>query len=80
MPVISFFYSRWRPFFGRRSSEAIIKRAEQKGDEWVPRAKAAAASRYTLPPQSENGTTTDDNSAHEISLPSITQRTSSASR
>jgi len=60
MPVISFFYSRWRPFFGHRSSEAILSRAEKKGDQWVARAKNATTSQYTLPPQPEGGKAGED--------------------
>ena len=64
-PVISFFYSRWRPWFGRRSSEQMISRAEKKHESWVPEAKKMAASQYQLPAQNITGTNGGDDDESE---------------
>jgi len=62
MPVISFIYSRWRPWFGKRSSNQLISSAEKKHEPWVPEAKRMAASQYQLPAQNTTaaGTTGGD--------------------
>ena len=69
MPVISFFYSRWRPWFGRRSSEALLKKAEGKDEQWVARAKQATAARYTPPPEHENYNKAGDAEADNDTAP-----------
>ena len=91
VPVISFFYSRWRPFFGNRSSQTLLAHAEKKGDQWVPRAKAAAASQYSLPAADTTIASADgdEDGSYDASRPvyvpsngtsSVTQRPTSVSR
>ena len=91
VPVVSFVYSRWRPFFGNRSSQTILAHAEKKGDQWVPRARAAAASQYHLPPIDSvagGAAESEDDNSYDASRPlyvpnngvSVTQRSSSQSR
>ena len=67
VPVVSFFYSRWRPWFGKRSSESMIKSAEKKHEPWVPDAKRQAASQYQLPSQPSNTADgTDDDESEGV--------------
>ena len=85
LPVISFCYSRWRPWFGKRSSDAMIKKAEKNHEPWLPQAQKIANSTYTLPAQNGNDTqqgADDDESegvpkVYQGSTNGIQERTSS---
>jgi len=66
IPLIGFFYTRWRPWFGRRSSESMLKNAEKKHESWVPEAKKMAASQYQLPAQNTSVGATDDDESEGV--------------
>jgi len=66
IPVIGFFYTRWRPWFGKRSSESMLKNAEKKHESWVPEAKKMAASQYQLPAQNTSVGATDDDESEGV--------------
>jgi len=66
IPLIGFFYTRWRPWFGRRSSESMLKNAEKKHESWVPEAKKMAASQYQLPTQNTSASGTDEDESEGV--------------
>ena len=66
VPIVSFFYSRWRPWFGKRSSEKLIERAEKKHEAWVTEAKKVTASQYQLPTQNTTAAQTDDDDSEGV--------------
>lgn len=65
VPLISFVYSRWRPWFGKRSSEQMIASAEKKNEHWVAEAKKITASQYHLPAQNTTATAGADDDDSE---------------
>jgi len=73
VPLISFFYSRWRPWFGRRSSEQMLKSAEKKNERWVPEARRAASSQYQLPSHNVSTATTAGDADDGEGVPKVYQ-------
>jgi len=73
LPIVSFIYSRWRPWFGRRSSEQILASAEKKHEPWVPEAKKVAHSQYQLPTQNVTAATATTDEDESEGVPKVYQ-------
>ena len=73
IPLISFFYSRWRPWFGQRSSQSMIKNAEKKHEAWVPEARKMANSQYQLPAHNLSSNTTAGDDDESEGVPKVYQ-------
>jgi len=79
MPVIRYFYGKWRPWFGNRSSQYFMKNAAKKGEDWVEPVQKRRHTREPELPVDSSFVQSKENDASDQAMAGLNQSASKRS-